>query len=751
MADTKISALTELAEAPADNDVLAIVDTSATATKKIQASNLKSGLQRKVFYTVGPADADYITDGTADEVQIQQAIDAANTAGGGVVYLKEGTYTLTNAASASIVMKSKVTLQGDGINRTIIVAGGDTELSNNSRSVGIITTASPGFPAASTVKTTYTDMVVQDMTVKSRNGGYGITFFNSTNVAIRNVEQQTTNVGGSPLIKAGLYTLHCDRVWIENCYVHDTHGNGININSVDNFWVRNNRVYNTYDDGIDVDFDFGESNAVYSNYGVVSGNVVDTITNGGVCIRVENSHYVTVTGNDVTPGSPTNAGEGIWIGCYDAANKTCTNVTVANNNVYNCQNIGIHTECTNNASGATVAEIIIEGNNIYDCGDNAGSDVRGGIVHAAQVLSGSRVLIQGNRIHTVSKQTDSGGIVIYKQGRVVVKNNLVENAPYGIHLWNGDAAQTYSDVFIQNNNVHATTTNYFGASSVYTQAGVTFDLGGPIGTGNSIKDENGNEQIKFSTTASAVNELTITNAATSNAPQLSATGGDTNIDLKLRPKGSGVLNLNSNILFENAKDIQWNSGGTMVFKAGSTSSNFSMTSWNGSIDYQWIYMKSDGLIGFGNAAPSARIHITEATVGNEIFRLESTATNDDPNYKIFQGRVATTDGTPTTINTIAIPASTTVMIEARVVARRTGGTAGSAEDGAGYVVRGCYKNSAGSATIIGSVNADFTAESQSTWAATFNTSSGNVLLQVTGAANNNVTWHSTVIVQSLSS
>ena len=58
-----------------------------------------------------------------------------------------------------------------------------------------------------------------------------------------------------------------------------------------------------------------------------------------------------------------------------------------------------------------------------------------------------------------------------------------------------------------------------------------------------IGDENGNEQIIFQTTASAVNQLDITNAATGNAPEISATGGDTNIDLKLTPKGSGKLNL----------------------------------------------------------------------------------------------------------------------------------------------------------------------------------------------------------------
>ena len=65
-----------------------------------------------------------------------------------------------------------------------------------------------------------------------------------------------------------------------------------------------------------------------------------------------------------------------------------------------------------------------------------------------------------------------------------------------------------------------------------------------IDNGNFIGDENGLEQIKFATTASAVNELTVTNAATGNAPNISATGTDTNIDLNLTPKGIGRSTLN---------------------------------------------------------------------------------------------------------------------------------------------------------------------------------------------------------------
>ena len=66
-----------------------------------------------------------------------------------------------------------------------------------------------------------------------------------------------------------------------------------------------------------------------------------------------------------------------------------------------------------------------------------------------------------------------------------------------------------------------------------------------IDSGNFIGDENANEQIKFSTTASATNEITIANAAAGSSPVISATGGDTNVGLTLTPKGDlGRITLN---------------------------------------------------------------------------------------------------------------------------------------------------------------------------------------------------------------
>lgn len=61
-------------------------------------------------------------------------------------------------------------------------------------------------------------------------------------------------------------------------------------------------------------------------------------------------------------------------------------------------------------------------------------------------------------------------------------------------------------------------------------------------TGNdatAIQDPNANEIVKTSYVASAVNEVTVTNAATGNGPSITTTGGDSNVDLNITPKGTG--------------------------------------------------------------------------------------------------------------------------------------------------------------------------------------------------------------------
>ena len=108
------------------------------------------------------------------------------------------------------------------------------------------------------------------------------------------------------------------------------------------------------------------------------------------------------------------------------------------------------------------------------------------------------------------------------------------------------------------------------------------------------------------------------------------------------------------------------------------------------------------------------------------------------------GTVRTTTAAQTTIVTCPIPASTIVMIEARVVARRTGGTAGVAEDGAGYLILFTWKNIAGVATAIGAPVPAATMESQGAWNVVAVANGANVDVKVTGAANNTIDWKASV-------
>ena len=61
---------------------------------------------------------------------------------------------------------------------------------------------------------------------------------------------------------------------------------------------------------------------------------------------------------------------------------------------------------------------------------------------------------------------------------------------------------------------------------------------------NEIDDSNGNEEIIVTATASAVNELTVANAATGNNPNITASGSDADVGINFTPKGIGAVTFN---------------------------------------------------------------------------------------------------------------------------------------------------------------------------------------------------------------
>jgi len=112
---------------------------------------------------------------------------------------------------------------------------------------------------------------------------------------------------------------------------------------------------------------------------------------------------------------------------------------------------------------------------------------------------------------------------------------------------------------VQYNNAGAfggiTGTSATGSSLTFTSA-VLIATSPKILT--SIFDNNSNEVIGLGSVGSAVNEITITNAATGAGPIISVTGGDTNANLNVTAKGTGVIFSSSNIqINNNAPQVVW--------------------------------------------------------------------------------------------------------------------------------------------------------------------------------------------------
>jgi len=150
------------------------------------------------------------------------------------------------------------------------------------------------------------------------------------------------------------------------------------------------------------------------------------------------------------------------------------------------------------------------------------------------------------------------------------------------------------------------------------QLGAMLDVNGnAIGNGTE-------ELIKFSETASAVNEVTVTNSATGNAPEISATGDDTNIDFKLTPKGTGKLVLD----------------GLNFPTSDGTTGQFLKTDGSGNLSFDDA--------GGGTNTPSFRVGLSSAqTIANSthtIIIFNSEQFDSDSAYDTSTGRFTVPSG-----------------------------------------------------------------------------------------------------------
>ena len=222
------------------------------------------------------------------------------------------------------------------------------------------------------------------------------------------------------------------------------------------------------------------------------------------------------------------------------------------------------------AGGATFADDVVITGDLTVSGD----DITMGTNTAGHVM-----VADGANFNPVAI---SGDVTIASSGAVTIASGAVETAMLNANVVSGQTAITSSDVNSSNDSLllhdndagalkKVTVANLISSAGGLTDviADTTPQLGGNLDTNSNniliddahfIGDESGNEQIIFQTTASAVNQIDITNAATGNAPEISATGDDTNISLKLTPKGSGQVLLDGNVGIESGTIDLKNSG-----------------------------------------------------------------------------------------------------------------------------------------------------------------------------------------------
>jgi len=126
-----------------------------------------------------------------------------------------------------------------------------------------------------------------------------------------------------------------------------------------------------------------------------------------------------------------------------------------------------------------------------------------------------------------------------------------------------------------------------------------------------IADENGNEQIIFQTTSSAVNQIDVTNAATGNAPSISATGDDSNIDLALIPKGTGETKVGTGAA---AATVTSSGAHDLVLDTNSGTNSSSITITDGANGDITLAPNGSGVVQVsGNSTQAGTIKITEDT------------------------------------------------------------------------------------------------------------------------------------------
>lgn len=251
-------------------------------------------------------------DGSGDYTDIQTAIDSLPS-GGGVVYVREGTYSISTSITFG---KSNV---------SIIGAGKSTEIS-----------AASDWPSSTSMVMTesYSAILLENIYFNGNSRGTltGVFIDSGTNITIRNCWfEDCDNVA----IKALKATVSDNFIIITDNFIWSGASSGIAIMKSKLCIISNNHIYLNGARGIDI---FTDSEDV-----LVTGNIV--VDNGGVGVNIDDSDLNHISGNIIS----NNTGDNVRIRA--GSGETSNNNIVVGNSINNGSAYGVNindSRCTDN-------------------------------------------------------------------------------------------------------------------------------------------------------------------------------------------------------------------------------------------------------------------------------------------------------------------------------------------------------------------------------------------------------------------
>lgn len=466
------------------------------------------GVARQYVYDVQEygAAGDGVTDDTAE---INAAVAAAELAGGGVVYLPEGTYLIS---SEILIDDDHVTVCGAGRSATIIKTTGNHSIIRASAAVGVTVRDLQVLGDGDAAKTLQrginfggvTDGLVHNVWVK--NAGYdGILLLNNntrcsvSDCRVSGCQDDGINIGGDNASD----TVGCS---VTGCVVSDCANTGIHISDRSSHTTVSGNTISGCDVGIDT---YTSDVSWRDQFNTITGNTIagcttnginifasyentvsaNTIEGGAYGVRVQGGDRSIITGNvikdtttygfRVESSSDVAVSSNLFLGATAGVRiesprvqftgnimRSVTNPVVLTNPAdYSVVSDNVITGATGHNIEIQAQDCVINGNNLSDgnwsiYGNNATRTVVSGnrVVGSARgiVAAGADMLVIGN---VLSAQT-AMGIYLSSQPRCqVIGNRIMDNTGVAINAFNGD------DAYIADNYTTNTTGNSLTADA----------------------------------------------------------------------------------------------------------------------------------------------------------------------------------------------------------------------------------------------------------------------------------------------